>query len=129
MVATVATKSGTMTNDDVEESLRDIPGFTEGRQRRESILLLGEKIRQLRESELGISQTQAAKLIGMEQPELSRIENGVGKRGPSYLTITRIINAYQSYLRKHKPAVHVGLSIDVSYEDTQQAAQFLLTDS
>ena len=106
-----------------------MPGFEKGRQQRETIILLGEKFRDLRESELGLSQTEAAKLIGIEQPELSRIENGVGKRGPSYLTITNIIEAYQSYLRQIDPTVHVALNLSVSHDDSEEVAQSLLTVS
>ena len=118
-----------VTNAEIKKHLRNVPGFEEGRRQRETIILLGEKIRDLRKSELGISQTEAAKLIGIEQPELSRIENGVGKRGPSYLTLTRIINAYQSYLRQTDPAIHVGLNISVSHGDSEEVAQNLLADS
>lgn len=121
-------KSRSVPSSSVVRRLRDVPGFDEGRQQRETIMLLGEKIRQLRESELGISQTEAARLIGMEQPELSRIENGVGKRGPSYITITRIIHAYQAYLRQRDPGVNVALNIDVSHENSGQGEQLMLTD-
>lgn len=118
-----------VTNAEIEKRLRNVPGFEKGRKQRETIILLGEKIRDLRKSELGISQAQAAKLIGMEQPELSRIENGVGQRGPSYLTITRIINAYQSYLQQTDSAVHVGLNISVSHGDSEEVEQSLLAGS
>ncbi|MCB0637994.1 MAG: helix-turn-helix transcriptional regulator [Lewinella sp.] len=113
---------------ELEQRLRNVPGFEEGRRQRENIFLLGERIRELRETELRISQAEAARLVGMEQPELSRIENGVGKRGPSYLTITRIINAYQDYLRQTDPTVHVGLSINVSHDNSEEVAQNLLTE-
>jgi transcriptional regulator with XRE-family HTH domain len=112
------------TSTEFEQRLRDVPGFEEGRRQRENILRLGEKIRELRETELGITQAEAARLVGMEQPELSRIENGIGKRGPSYLTITRIISAYRT-----NPTVQVALNISVSYDDSEEVAQsLLLTD-
>lgn len=128
MAVKSAKAPNTMTSAEVKKRLSDVPGFEEGLKQRATIMLLGEKIRQLRESELGISQTQAAELIGMEQPELSRIENGVGKRGPSYLTITRIINTYQAFLRQKNPATNLALNIGVSHGDSDDAAMFMLTD-
>lgn len=109
-----------MTNAEVEELLRAVPGFEEGRQERAAIMFLGEQIRELRKSRLHISQKAAAKLSGIEQPELSRLEAGVGKRGPSILTITRIINAYQAYLRQTDPTIRVGLTICVSHDNSSQ---------
>ena len=116
-----------VTTASVRGQLKDAPGYDEARQRREHIIRLGEKMRDLRQSELGLSQSAAAKLIGMEQPELSRIENGVGKRGPTYETITRIIEAYQGYLREHKSSRRVGISIVVHDEESAVPAPSFLT--
>lgn len=88
---------------------------------------LGEKLRDLRTSHLGISQKDAAKLSGIKQPELSRIETGLGKRGPSFLTINRIITAYEAYLRQSDPTIHVELSINVSSDNSDEVALTHLT--
>ena len=74
-----------------------------------SAAALGGAMRELRENVLGVSQTEAARLIGMEQSELSRIENGVGSRGPSYTTIARIIEAYHRFLHANDPGCSLGL--------------------
>lgn len=110
----------------LEDSLRRVPGFEQGRKRRANIVRLGELIRELRKSELGITQTEAAKLIGMEQSELSRIENGFGRRGPSYLTITRIIDAYRGYLQSKDPSYRLDLNLTLSHGEAAEVEQNLL---
>jgi len=109
--------------------LSGIEGFDEGRKLRAQIIDLGDKIRLLREDVLDITQTAASELIGIEQSELSRIENGVGSRGPSYSTITRIIEAYQGYLRKEDPTYHLGLNIQLQRGETGEIEQSLLAGS
>lgn len=59
---------------------------------------LGAVLRTLRTEHLGVTQTQAAGLVRMRQAELARIENGSGERGPHYLTVVRILDAYQRKL-------------------------------
>lgn len=115
--------------DTLARELADVEGFDKGRQLREQIIEFGEKMRELREEVLELNQTQAAKLIGVEQPELSRIENGVGSRGPSYSTITRIIDAYQGYLRSKNPEYHLGLNIQLRRAGTDEVEQSLLAGS
>ena len=100
-------------HDHVTKRLGETPGFKDGQNRRRKILKLGRRLRDLRETALQISQTEAAKLACMEQPELSRIENGLGERGPSYDTITRIIDAYQSFLRERDPSCLLELQLSV----------------
>ncbi len=113
----------------IARELADVEGFNEGRQLRAQIIELGEKMRELRENVLDLNQTEAAKLIGMEQPELSRIENGVGSRGPSYSTITRIIEAYQGYLQSQSSDYHLGLNIQVRRADSDEVEQSFLAGS
>ena len=115
--------------DALARDLADVEGFDKGRILRAQIIELGERIRELREKVLHLSQTQAAKLIGMDQPELSRIENGVGARGPSYSTITRIIDAYQEYLQSQNQNYHLGLSIQLRRADTDEVQQDFLAGS
>jgi len=109
--------------------LADVEGFERGRELRAQIIELGDKLRELREDVLELNQTQAARLLGMDQPELSRIENGVGPRGPSYGTITRIIDAYQAYLQSQDPGYHLGLTIQLRHADTDEIEQRFLAGS
>lgn len=115
--------------DALARELADVEGFEKGRELRAQIIELGDKMRELREDVLKLKQTQAAKLLGMEQPELSRIENGVGSRGPSYGTITRIIDAYQAYLQSQNPDYHLGLTIQLRRADTDEIEQRFLAGS
>ena len=117
------------TQDALEHELADVEGFDEGRKLRARIIELGVMIRKLREVELGLKQTEAAELLGMDQPELSRIENGVGQRGPSYSTIVRIIDAYQTYLRSRNPDCHLGLNIQLRKDGTNEVRQVFLAGS
>lgn len=109
--------------------LSGIEGFNEGRKLRAQIIELGDKIRALREDVLEITQTAASELIGIEQSELSRLENGVGSRGPVYSTITRIIEAYQGYLQNKDPTYHLGLNIQLQHGETEEPEQRLLAGS
>lgn len=109
--------------------LRDLPGFDEGRKLQAQILELGDKVRMLREDVLKISQTEAAGLIGIDQSDLSRIENGVGNRGPSYAMITRIIEAYQSFMQKVEPSSHLALNIQFRRGEADEVEQSTLAGS
>ncbi|MCG8370184.1 MAG: helix-turn-helix domain-containing protein [Proteobacteria bacterium] len=121
------------TVDTVEEALArelgNVEGFEQGRRLRAQIIELGDKMRELRENVLELNQTQAARLIGMDQPELSRIENGIGARGPSYSTITRIIEAYQAYLQRQGLDYYIGLNIQLRRADTDEVQQSFLAGS
>lgn len=99
--------------EDLEQSLLKIKGFRRGYDLRSRIVQLGSKLRQLREQETGLSQRRAATLLGMEQPELSRIETGSGPQGPSYATLTRVIEGYAAYIRANRPGAEVHLAIDI----------------
>lgn len=123
-----ASKS-TIRGEDIAQQLADIPDFEKGRQQQRRIIQLGDKFRELRESVLQINQTEAARLAGMEQSELSRIEAGTGARGPSSSTIVRIIDAYETYLRTHRPDYHVGLSIQTRRVDTDEVQRSFLAGS
>lgn len=118
-----------MTSEEVAELVGDVPGFKEGQREREAIFLIGEKLREVRKSYLGVSQKEAAHLIGIEQPELSRIETGMGKRGPSLGTIQRILSAYEAYLRETDAAIRVSLNICVSHDSSSEIVLMPLTVS
>lgn len=106
--------------------LSKFEGFDEGYDRRSKIIRLGELLRKLRTDEIGLSQTDAAKLIDMPQPELSRIENGHGEQGPSYVTVTQIIEVYTEYLREK--GATVKLSLEISMSDQKSEYSFTTRD-
>ncbi len=122
-------KMRNVAEDALARELADVEEFDKGRHLRAQIIDLGDRIRELREDVLKLNQTQAARLIGMDQPELSRIENGVGSRGPSYSTITRIIDSYQDYLRSQNLDYHLGLNIQLRRTDTDEVQQSFLAGS
>jgi len=119
----------TMTHEELGDALGDIPGFKEGRKLQSEIMALGDLLRTLREKELGLSQTAAAKLIGIDQPELSRIENGFGRRGPSFLTINRIVDAYSSFKKISNPDYRLGLNVQFGNAGGKTTKQVFLAGS
>lgn len=64
---------------------------------RKSILDIAEKIRSLRK-EFGITQKELAEKTGMAQPDISKIEAGIGDKGPTIDTIDRIARAFDRSL-------------------------------
>ena len=84
------------------------PDFKEGYEAASQIIAVGELIRSIR---LGSRMTQAelAEKADMTQTEISRIESGLGKQGPTYLTLLRLSQALREDLfaqisKKTKPA-------------------------
>ena len=67
-------------------------GFSEGYEARAAIMDVAKEIRRMRLN-AGLTQTQVAKRAGMSQPEISRIEAGVGRQGPSVDTLSRLATA------------------------------------
>jgi len=128
-VRSKVSKQTAVPEDTLARELAGVEGFETGRQVRAQIIELGDKIRELRESVLNLSQTEAAKILGMDQPELSRIENGIGARGPCYSTITRIINTYEAYLQHQNLHYHLGLNIQLRCADTDEVKQSFLAGS
>ncbi|NKI35159.1 helix-turn-helix transcriptional regulator [Wenzhouxiangella sp. XN79A] len=119
----------TINSEDVARQLADVPAFQAGREQRRALIEQGEALRSLRESVLKINQTQAARLVGMDQSELSRLEAGTGARGPSSTTIQRVINAYDHYLETNQLNVRVGLNIQVHRLDTDEVQRSFLAGS
>lgn len=69
----------------------DNPSFEAGRQRARSYLRLGDEIRQLRELH-GLTQGDVALKSGIDQAEISRLENGKwGARGISFDVLARLM--------------------------------------
>lgn len=102
---------GWISHDEVGRELLQITGVSVGVEQQQQIFLLGEMLRDLRERFMKVSQTEAAKIIGMPQPELSRIESGVGSRGPSITTVLNIVNNYERHLAPK--GIEIGFALDV----------------
>ncbi len=101
----------TISNEELEQRLLRIPGVTEGIAQQKRFSRLGELLKGFREDYLGVSQTEASKLVGIPQSELSRIEAGTGVRGPTIATLMSIISAYQANISTS--GVKIGISLDV----------------
>lgn len=71
--------------------------FKEGYEAASQIIAVGELIRSLRLSSR-MTQAELAKKAGMTQTEISRIESGLGKQGPTYLTLHRLSQALRKDL-------------------------------
>ena len=73
------------------EAAGDTPEFQAGYQAAQRYLAFGRALRTLREAH-GMTQKALSERTGIDQADLSRIENGVwGKRGISVLTMERIL--------------------------------------
>ncbi len=109
----------------VGNRLSQLDGFQEGQTKRAKIIKLGTILKTMREKETHLNQTEAAELIGMSQSELSRIEAGTGTQGPSYDTITTIINTYKEILRDRYDTT---LVLSVKIDGPEHHAVYSLTD-
>lgn len=69
-----------------------IEAFAEGYAAREAIIRAGRMVHKMR-TDAGLTQTELAKLAGMSQPEISRLESGLGKQGPGVETLDRLAKA------------------------------------
>ena len=67
-------------------------GFAEGYERRDVIIQTARAVREMRTA-AGITQAELARRAGMSQPEISRLETGFGKQGPSVETLDRLAKA------------------------------------
>lgn len=67
-------------------------GFSEGYNARAVIMRVAQEIRTMR-TNAGLTQTQLAQRAGMSQPEISRLEAGVGTHGPGVETLNRLAMA------------------------------------
>lgn len=99
------------------EGVRKLHSETSGTRRLELVALeIGERIRAERQA-AGLTQTQLAKKIGCAQGDLSDIERGRGRDGPSYRVLQAIADALGIALPINpyaaEPASVVGASADV----------------
>lgn len=106
-----------VSDEEVYNELAELPGFSEGIAQQEKISLLGTMLRDVRERYLKMTQTQAARLIGIPQSELSRLEAGTGVRGPTFATVTSIVDRYEQYLAPF--GVEINLSLEVATSSTE----------
>ena len=97
----------------IDQLLDQHPEFAKGYAQRDRIVKLGAAIRKLRTDHLGITQEEAAKLIGVTQSELSRIETGAGQLGPSMTTVGKILDAYSAHYRAHHEHGEMELTLGV----------------
>ena len=67
-------------------------GFAEGYAARDAIVRVGAMLRRMRD-DAGLSQAELAHRTGMDQSEISRLERGLGRQGPSVETLARVIEA------------------------------------
>ena len=67
-------------------------GFAEGYAARDAIVKVGAMLRRMRD-DAGLTQAELAIRAGMDQSEISRLERGLGRHGPSVETLARVIEA------------------------------------
>jgi predicted transcriptional regulator len=118
-----------VTSENIHQLLEEYPQFARGYEQRDGIIKLGALIRKLRKEYLGITQQEAAKLIGMQQSELSRIETGAGQLGPSMPTLNRIIGAFSNHYSQHHHQGSMELTLGVRVTDGDTVTQVKLLDS
>lgn len=71
---------------------RGVDGFMDGYLARDSIMSVAQLLRKTR-IQSGLTQAELAKLANMTQPEISRIEAGLGKKGPTIESLKRLTRA------------------------------------
>ncbi len=66
--------------------------FADGYAARDAIIHAGQMVRTMR-LDAGLTQAELARNAGMSQPEISRLESGLGTQGPSVETLNRLVQA------------------------------------
>ena len=79
--------------------------FAKGYGKRDAIMHAARMIREMR-ADAGLTQAELAVRAGMSQPDISRLESGLGKQGPSVETLYRLTDAcgLQFVMGTRKPA-------------------------
>ena len=79
--------------------------FAKGYGERNAIMQAARMIREMR-ADAGLTQADLAARAGMAQPDISRLESGLGKQGPSVETLYRLADAcgLQFVMGTRKPA-------------------------
>lgn len=91
-------KRKTISHASVGVTIGSIPGFRRGFENQAKIIAHGSLFRTIREKETKLNESEAAELIGISQSELNKIESGSDMQGPSFLTITKLVEAYKEFL-------------------------------
>lgn len=83
--------------------------FVAGYEARDPIMQAAQFLRKLR-ADAGLTQAELAERAGMSQPDISRMEGGLGKHGPSVETLGRLANACKRdiVMRARVPEESVG---------------------
>lgn len=75
-----------------------LPAVKVGRQRRRELVQLGHYLRSIREDRQ-LTQAELAKLAGISQPEICRLESGTQENGPLMESVRRYVIACKARLR------------------------------
>lgn len=78
--------------DDLEAAILNDPRLSARAALRNSLVDLGDALRRVR-VEQGLSQSTVAELAHIDQGDISRLENGEGKHGPTLETLVRYAHA------------------------------------
>ena len=109
------------------ESLRELGVAAIGGGRNLAAVEIGDKIRLARQAR-GLSQAQLADKIGRKQGDLSDIERGKGKDGPTYKTLQAIADALQIELPIN-PRLGDEAEVVIASVSSPGAAQLLANTS
>src|SRR5690606_2304696 len=88
-------QSDTSLEQAVPDALRgylDLPEVRTGFDRRARLIEVGQRIKDLRIAQ-GLTQAELAERVGTSQPEIVRLERGLGRQGPTIDTLMRVAGA------------------------------------
>ena len=94
-------QSDTSLEQAVPDALRgylDLPEVRTGFDRRARLIEVGQLIKDLRIAQ-GLTQAELAERVGTSQPEIVRLERGLGRQGPTIDTLMRVAGAMHKALR------------------------------
>lgn len=77
---------------DIRQKIQDLPDGRKAYEEQDRIVKLGHLLRRARRAR-GMSQQTMATLCGINQADLSRLENGESERGPSTETLVKYARA------------------------------------
>lgn len=83
--------------DQVARELLTIPAVRQGYEEQKAMMAIAKQVKEAR-IEAKLTQQQLAQLMDTSQPEIVRLESGVGKRGPSLDTVLRVASALNQQL-------------------------------
>ena len=83
--------------DQVASELLTIPDVRKGYEEQRAMMAIAKQLKEAR-LEANLTQQQLATMMDTSQPEIVRLELGLGKRGPSVDTVVRLANALSRQL-------------------------------